>query len=1467
MKAILGFFLFSVACTLSAHAATVPASKPPQLTSPDQVPEGLANSDWSSIRAAYEAGRHRFFKQEDGSHVARNPGMGWKMKFDERGFTAQPEDGAWTWGLEVASSGTRSSGDVRLRVPLEATANRLSRQLTPAITEWFVNDARGLEQGWTLSAPAEIRLRVRGNLKPSVSLQSITFGGQLTYSGLKAWDATGKTVPTHFEATIEGFAVRYDDTGAQYPLTIDPIAQQAYLKASNTGAGDWFGWSVAISGDTVVVGAYLEDSNATGVNGNQTDDSASNAGAAYVFVRSGSSWVQQAYLKASNTELADGFGFSVAVSGDTAVIGANKEASNATGVGGNQADNSAIGSGAAYVFTRSGSTWTQQAYLKASNSETNDRFGISVAVSGDTVVIGADGEDSNATGVGGNQADNSALGSGAAYVFKRSGSTWVQQAYLKASNTGEYDLFGWSVAVSGDTVVIGAYGESSNATGVGGNQVDDIGFGSGAAYVFVRSGSTWVQQAYLKASNTGEYDRFGISVALSGDTVVIGADGERSNATAVGGNQADNSAIGSGAAYVCKRSGSTWTQQADLNASNTGAQDQFGWCVAVSGDTAVVGAYMEESKATGVNGNQTDNSVSNPGAAYVFVRSGSTWSQQAYLKASNTGAHDQFGISVAVSGDTVVIGAPLEDSSATGVNGTQADNGNNNYGSAYIFTGLGPVVTVTGIFPSIGSTAGGASVTIAGSGFTGATGVTFGGVAATNVTVIDANIITCTTPAGSVGAASVVVTAPGGSNAANTLFTYDVAPTVTAATPSSGSAAGGTSVTITGTGFTGATGVTFGVVMATGVTVVNDTTINCTTPAGSAGAVSVVVTTPGGSNAANTLFTYTGGEPLAALEAYLKASNTGGGDISRPGDSFGYSVAVSGDTAVIGAPGEASNATGVNGNQVDNSAPSSGAAYVFTRSGSTWTQQAYLKAGNTAAYRFGTSVALAGDTLVIGAPYEFNNGPYSGAAYVFTRSAGVWIQQAYLKASNTEVFDYFGQSVALSGDTVVIGAIGEASNATGVNGDQADNSAFQSGAAYVFSRSGSTWTQQAYLKASNTEAGDYFGVSVAVSDDIVVIGAGLESSNATGVGGNQADNSASYSGAAYIFSRSGSTWTQQAYLKASNTEAGDYFGVSVAVSGDTALIGALGEASSAIGVVGNQADNSALNSGAAYVFTRSGSTWTQQAYLKASNTGSDDYFGWSVSLSGDRAVIGAYSESSNAAGVGGNQADNSASFSGAAYVFSRCAGVWTQQAYLKASNTGADDNFGRSVAVSGDTVVSGAYKEDSNATGVGGNQADDSATDSGAAYTFRLPTVLTPAQVFDATLTTAGLSGPNAALNATPHGDGVANLLKYAFNMNLSGPDAATMPPSGNSGLPGITTQPNGASSIFRYEFLRRKNSGLIYTPQKSDELANPAAWVPLTDLPTVISIDATWERVIYEEPYDAATTPRCFGRVQVTLP
>ncbi|MEN9577113.1 MAG: hypothetical protein RJA70_122 [Pseudomonadota bacterium] len=394
--------------------------------------------------------------------------------------------------------------------------------------------------------------------------------------------------------------------------------QQAYIKASNTGAYDQFGVSVALDGDTLAVGAYGEDSNSTWIGGDQTNNSTESSGAVYVFKRSGSTWTQQAYIKASNAGQQDYFGGSVALSGNTLAVGAYGEDSNATGIAGNQSNNIAPSSGAVYVFVRSGSSaWSQQAYIKASNAEASDLFGGSVAVDGDTLAVGANRESSNATVVGGDQTNNSASGSGAVYLFKRSGSTWSQQAYIKASNAEAEDQFGIAVALDGDTLAVGAEGEDSNATGVDGNQANNSASGRGAAYVFFRSGPTWTQQAYIKASNTG-LAKFGGSLALDGDTLVVGAEEEHSNATGVDGNQSNNDAISSGAAYVFRRSGSTWAHQAYIKAFNTDSSDWFGDSVALDGDTLAVGAFEEDSNATGVDGDQNDNSAQDSGAAYVY---------------------------------------------------------------------------------------------------------------------------------------------------------------------------------------------------------------------------------------------------------------------------------------------------------------------------------------------------------------------------------------------------------------------------------------------------------------------------------------------------------------------------------------------------------------------------------------------------------------------------------------------------------------------------------------------------------------------------------------------------------------------------------------------------------------------------------------------------------------------------------
>lgn len=435
--------------------------------------------------------------------------------------------------------------------------------------------------------------------------------------------------------------------------------------------------------------------------------------------------------------------------------------------------------------------------------------------------------------------------------------------------------------------------------------------------------------------------------------------------------------------------------------------------------------------------------------------------------------------------------------------------------------------------------------------------------------------------------------------------------------------------------------------------------------------------------------------PLSLTQqAYLKAAPVGAEDW------FGTSVAISGNTVVVGAPSEDSNGSG----PADNSAPYSGAAYVFVRDNGAWTQQAFLKSPNiTTNAAFGRGVAIDGDTIVVGAEGEsLNNGANTGAAYVFIRSGASWTQQASLRPDSLDLLwnSSFGHSVAIDGATIVVGAVNENSNAIGVNGAVTGYS-FNSGAAFIFVRTETTWSQQAHLKASNREQDDHFGENVVVDGDTVVVGAFSEDSAATTVNGDQFDNSAPFAGAAYVFVRDGATWSQQAYLKSSNLNAGDLFGFSLALEGDRLLVGAPFEAGAATGIDGDQSDNSAGGAGAAYLFQRVGGVWSQQTYFKASNTEVGDWFGWSVALAGDTIAIGANHEASNAIGLDGVQTDNSAADAGAAYVFTHAENIWSQQHYVKASNTSSGDLFGFHLALSDTILAIGAYSQ-FNDTDLGG---------------------------------------------------------------------------------------------------------------------------------------------------------------------
>ncbi len=602
---------------------------------------------YGSLQEAVAAARYGFYQEpkRSGDWRANNPAQRLSARLTPDGLqveTGGDEGRSHRLGMKLRSAGygerqmaakagrmtaSGARAEIHYELPQSQSPNPQS-----AIIEWYHNTAAGLEQGFTIeSAPGERRdgerLRVALALEGELRAEAVD-GGQaleftddagrraLRYDHLVVRDGAGRELAARMTAPEDGGEVwlEVDDREAVWPVTIDPtFTQHQKLEASDPAAFDGFGFSVAISGETVVVGALFDD----GAAGLQQ-------GSAYVFARSGGVWTQQQKLLASDAAAGALFGISVAISGETVVVGAPGDDSR----------------GSAYVFARNGGVWSQQQKLLASDAAAGDAFGESVAISGETVVVGAQFDDDVA---GDNQ--------GSAYVFARSDGVWSQQQKLLASDArccGE--AFGESVAISGETVVVG-----SGGGGVG-----------GSAYVFARSSGVWSQQQKLRASDAAVADSFGASVAISGETVVVGAIGDDG---AAGRDQ--------GSAYVFARSGGVWTQQQKLEASDAAANDLFGLSVAISGETVVVGAPFD----AGAAGNSQ-------GSAYVFARSGGVWSQQQKLEASDAALGDQFGFSVAVSGGTVVVGAH-DDSGAAG----------RLQGSAYVF---GPVpFDFSGFFPPV----------------------------------------------------------------------------------------------------------------------------------------------------------------------------------------------------------------------------------------------------------------------------------------------------------------------------------------------------------------------------------------------------------------------------------------------------------------------------------------------------------------------------------------------------------------------------------------------------------------------------------------------------------------------------------------------------------------------------------------------------------------------------------------------
>ena len=933
--------------------------------------------------------------------------------------------GATRFSLSLRALGYGSSLERAARALPHAQANRVSYRRGP-LEEWYVNGPLGLEQGFTLGAPLPGRghgpltlsLALSGNAASLLPGGGLGFSGSsLRYQGLVASDGRGKSLRAWLELHGRTLLLRVSDANARYPLTIDPFVQQAKLVSSESAQNN-LGYSVAVSGDTVAVGVFAA------VNGN------SNQGAVYVFVKPGGGWAsgtETAKLTASDGAAGDLLGYSAAIDGDTVVAGAP----GAT-VGGNpdqgaayvfvkpgggwageneaakliQSDplsggglgdavavsgNTVVAStyypntnlrGAAYVFVEPGGGWagagtlTEDAKLTASDAANGDDLGISVAISGDTVVAGAPNAD-----VGGANSDH-----GAAYVFVKQGGGWAdktQDAKLTASDGATGDQLGYSVGISGDTVVAGA--PKANFCGASS--------GLGAAYVFVEPGTSWSdeqQNAELTASDGAANDMFGYSVAIDGDTIVAGAP-----CADVGVNFDD------GAAYVYVKSGA-WTnlqpEAAKLLASDSLFGENLGWSVAVSGDTIVAGAPYAD-----VGGNTDE------GAAYVFVRPLNGWvngTETAKLIEGGV-AIDHLGYSVAVDGDTVAVGAP------------DADVGpDSSRGAVFVFvkpgTGWASGIQTAELTASDGVSDDQLGWSVAVEGDTviaGARNAGLGRGAAyvfvrpfsgewssesetAKLTADDAQPGDQLGSSVSISGDTAVAGAPGADVDIGFGPTIDQGAAYLFYKPGSW---------FTGTEIAkliasdGAANDQFGYSVAVdGNTIVAGATFADVGPG------------PNPDQGAAYVFLRPVGLWTAVPESAKLIASDG-----APFDQLGWSVALSGDTAVVGAP-----YADIGGNS------DQGAAYVFDTSGA---QLAKLTAsGGAAGDQLGYAVDLDGGTAVAGAPgADVGANLSQGAAYLYAKPGGGWAtntQTQKLTASDGAQNDSLGTAVAVSVGTVVAGA-------------------------------------------------------------------------------------------------------------------------------------------------------------------------------------------------------------------------------------------------------------------------------------------------------------------------------------------------------------------------------------------------------------------------------------------------------------
>lgn len=827
---------------------------------------------------------------------------------------------------------------------------------------------------------------------------------------------------------------------------------------------------------------------------------------------------QQKFIP-SNVGAYELFGQSVAVSGPYAIAGA-------------QFQNLLTGAGAAYIYEKVGNSWQEVAHLTPSTANNNALFGYSVDIFGDHAIIGA------------RQDNNVGTFAGRAYIFKRSGDAWVEDAILSASDATTADFFGTSVAIGEHYAIIGAPLEDTKASQ------------AGAAYIFARTPDGWIEEAKLLASNGRSFDGFGGAVSISGTTALIGATGVNANAP------------DAGAAYIFARTPSGWSEAAILTLADGQEDDLFGVSVSLDDHIAVVGAsksnlvapnsgatYIYErtndrwsQAAVVVDPAQTPNanfgaSVSllaerllvgasgaavrnqfQSGAAFTFERIDNSWFIESTLVASSRRSGDSFPAAVSLSESDVILGAP-----ADGTNGTRA-------GAIYLMPL--PEKPTEPRYPISGTVRNTLDIPLA------------------RVTLALDGDTSLTTQTSSLGSYSFTNLKAGSYTLSASIRGYVCSP--------------------------GTITIALGEIRT-------DENFSCQ-------------------------FTNSLAEAFRASDVQLD-------------DGFGSALSAHGEYAIVGAPYRVANED------------TTGAAYIFKRSGDTWDEQARLLIPDSHPHqKVGLSVDLWENYAVIGTDV--------GLAYVYRRDTTTWTLETELAVSTSNRDRERPVTVSMWEETVFLGAPFD------------DTVAPNAGATYVFAYEEQTWSREDVLRPRTLQANASFGATIDLSRNHVLIGAPSTHDDPLNTG------------RAYVFQRNRTTeaWDLEAELEPDSQTSVAEFGSAVSLSGDLALIGAQGSRSNG------------PRSGAAYIFRRTEAQWHQEAILEAPNASSGDLFGYAVAASDSYAVVGAPFE------------DSQGEDKGAVYIFRLEETTWSLREVIVNSYAPSESYFGKALATSGTTALIGAQR-------------------------------------------------------------------------------------------------------------------------------------------------------------------------------